>query len=268
MTMLDAEARRYCQTIDSFGKATNRFSEDAAIHTLHRALLEIMRYARILLEDAAREIAAVNGFFGAWRRKRETSFEIFKGAEQIVYGTYSGMTHVDRSPYAPVAVLRTAIELRLRDAFGVYSLVDPARQDDLVPVDMSTLFAAIQKQQSKIDFEVDIHDVWKIYRWSNFYLHAGFRDYPWVAGFLLQYLRPIFVGTDRPINGLLSIDSGVRMGRATWHAVRAEVVTPKPKLGFVKRLEIAWQSLFPGKTASPLQLPPHDERAAHCVFPD
>ncbi|MBA3772499.1 MAG: hypothetical protein H0X13_08465 [Ramlibacter sp.] len=120
MTMLDSEAKRYCSTIASFGQTPNPFAADAAVHTLHRALLELMRYAQVLLEDAGREVTDVPGFFGAWRKSREHPFEVFKGTEQIVYGTYSGMTHVDQAPYIPVAVLRTAIELRLRHAFCIY----------------------------------------------------------------------------------------------------------------------------------------------------
>lgn len=119
LTMLDKEATRYCKNIDAFSQAPSVFAEDAVVHTLHRALREMMQYALILLEDAAHNITEVAGYFAAWRRKRETSFEVYKGTEQIIYGTYSGMTHADRAPYTPVAVLRTAIELRLRGAFCV-----------------------------------------------------------------------------------------------------------------------------------------------------
>lgn len=266
MTMLDSEARRYCATITSFGQASSPFAADAAVHTLHHALLEIMRYAQVLLEDAGREVTDVSGFFGAWRKKREHPFEVFKGTEQIVYGTYSGMTHVDRAPYTPVAVLRTAIELRLRHAFCIYSLVDPVKPDDAVPIDMSTLFAAMQKMQGEIEFAVDMHDIWKIYRWSNFYLHGGTRDYPWVAGFLLQYLRPIFADPKNAPNGSWNIDGGIRMKRETWHAVRAEVWAPKPKPSIKQRLANAWNALFPGKKARALELPAYDERSAHCMF--
>jgi len=159
MTMLDSEAKIYCSTVASFGKVANPFAADAAIHTLHRAMHELMSYARTLLEDAGREIAGLPGFFGAWRSQRDHPFEVFKGTEQIIYGSYSGMTHTDRAPYIPVAVLRTAIELRLRHAFGIYSLVDPAKPQDTSPIDMGRLFEAMQKKQSEIEFAVDMHDV-------------------------------------------------------------------------------------------------------------
>src|SRR5690606_19063193 len=156
---------------------------NASSFTLHQALHEMMRMALPLLEDAARDVTGVPGYFSAWRSKSDDPFEVFKGAEQIIYGTFSGLTHVDRAPYTPVAVLRTAIELRLRRAFGVSSFLDPNKPEELIPIDLSKLFDVIQIHQKEIQFSVDMHDVWKIYRWSNFYLHGGNRDFPWVPGF-------------------------------------------------------------------------------------
>ncbi|VBT33943.1 Uncharacterised protein [Burkholderia pseudomallei] len=271
LTMLDKEATRYCNVIDSFSQAISQgapiFSENATVDTLHRALREMMRYALILLEDAASGVTDVPGYFGAWRRRHETPFEVFKGTEQIIYGTYSGMTHTDRAPYIPVAVLRTAIELRLRDAFCVSSYVNPSKPEELIPIDLSKLFDAIQTRQKDIDFAVDLHDVWKIYRWSNFYLHSGVRDFPWVPGFLLQYLRPLFGGRDIGENGAWSIHGGIQMKRETWHAVR-EALRPRfERIGLIERFSNAWRALCPGKK-SLLELPPVDEKAAECVFLD
>lgn len=269
LTMLDKEATRYCNSIDSFSQATVQaasqgtaiFAADAVVHTLHRALKDMMRYALILLEDAAREVTEVPGYFGAWRRKHETPFEVFKGTEQIIYGTYSGMTHADRAPYIPVAVLRTAIELRLRDAFCVSSYVNPSKPEDLIPIDLSKLFEAIQTRQKDIVFAVDLHDVWKIYRWSNFYLHGGVRDFPWVPGFLLQYLRPLFSGPA----GSLSMNAGVQMKRETWHAVREALQPEIERHSLTQRLCNAWRALWPAKKPL-LELPAVDEKAAQCVF--
>lgn len=268
LTMMDSEAIRYCQSIARFGAAPLQFAPEAVIHTLHRALLEIMSYARVLLEDAAREVTDVPGYFAAWRSKRDHPFEVFKGAEQNVYGTYSGMTHTDRAPYVSVAVLRTAIELRLRHAFCIYSVVSPNNPEDSAPIDMSSIFMAIQAVKGKIEFAVDVHDVWRIYRWSNFYLHGGLRDFPWVAGFLLQYLRPLFLGPDPKPNGAWSMNGGIQLSRATWRAVRADAAAGRKKLGFRARAANAWKALFPSKKSRALELPEYDEKTAHCVFLD
>ncbi|WP_146091355.1 hypothetical protein [Xanthomonas arboricola] len=268
LTMLDAEAKRYCSSIanfDQFSKTEVPFAANASIHTLHRALMDMMELAVVLLEDAAREVAGVHGFFAAWRRRRETPFEVFKGTEQIIYGVYSGMTHADRAPYTPVAVLRTAIELRLRHAFCVNSLVDPSKPEEMIPIDLSKLFEAIQTRQSEIEFAVDVHDVWKIYRWSNFYLHGGVRDFPWVSGFLLQYLRPLFVGRPPTPNGGWSINSGIQMKRETWQAVRSALEPKVKEISLTVRISNAWRALTPIRNRQ-LQLPIVDESEAQCKF--
>lgn len=267
LTMLDREATRYCDSIDALSQSPSAFAKEAAVHTLHSALLEMMRYALILLEDAAHNVTEVSGYFAAWRRNRETPFEVYKGTEQIIYGVYSGMTHADRAPYTPVAVLRTAIELRLRGAFCVSSYVNPNKPDDLIPIDLSKLFEAIQIHQKDIEFIVNLHDVWKIYRWSNFYLHGGARDFPWVPGFLLQHLRPLFADPRTNANGSWSMNGGIRMKRETWHAVRETLVPSIERPGLVRRLSAAWRALCPGQ-ASSLELAAAEERAAECVFLD
>jgi hypothetical protein len=267
LTMLDKEANRYCDSIDSFSNASEIFAEDAVVHTLHCALADMMRYALTLLEDAASNVTEVPGYFGAWRRKNDAPFEVFKGTEQIIYGTYSGMTHADRAPSTPVAVLRTAIELRLRGAFCVSSYINPSKPDDLIPIDLSRLFEAVQTRQNEIEFAIDLHDIWKIYRWSNFYLHGGVRDFPWVPGFLLQYLRPLFADPRTCENGAWNINGGIRMKREAWHAVRYALLPSVERTTFWRRLYNAWLTLWPEKKAL-LELPEVDEKAALCMFLD
>ena len=58
--------------------------------------------------------------------------------------------------------------------------------------------------------------MWKIYKWSNLYLHAGMRDFPWVPGYLLQFLRQLFCSPS-------SVDGGIKIKKATWNADRKAV---------------------------------------------
>ncbi|WP_286074122.1 hypothetical protein [Stenotrophomonas sp. 59] len=156
--------------------------------------------------------------------------------------------------------MHTAIELCMRSVFCVSSYEDLDKPDRLIPIDMSRLFEAIKTQQSEIEFAVDVHDVQKIYRWSNFYLHAGARDYPSIVGFVHPYLHPLFVGSP-------SMLVGIRMKWETWHVVRAGFL-PEPKaLSFSQRLAAAWQALWSQRKKA-LQLPNAEERHAQCVFLD
>lgn len=271
LTMLDSEAKHYCDGIDGVSRvllqSTALFAEQAVMHSLHGALKELMRIAMVLLEDAGAALVEVPGYYGAGRRQYEMAYEVYRSAQQMIYGAYSGMAYADRAPHTPIAVVRTAIELRLRDAFCVYGYEDPSRPDELIPIDMSKLFEAIKLHARGIDFAVDIHDVWKIYRWSNFYLHGGARDLPWVPGFLLRYMHILFAGLPADARGNWSVHSGIRMKRETWHKVRAELKPKNTPIPFAQRLLAAWRTLT-NKTTSPLQLPEADTECAHCKFRD
>lgn len=264
LTMLDGEATLYCDAIDGLASAKAEgipvVAEENAVDSFHRALHDMMGQAKVLLEDASREIGNNPGRFVAWRRTVEDPFEVFMGAKQYIYGAHSGLAFADRVPYTPVAVMRTVIELRMRSAFCVSSYEDLDKPDRLIPIDMNRLFKAIHPQQSAIEFAVDVHDVQKIYSWSNFYLHAGVRDYPWVVGFVHAYLHPLFVGSP-------SMLGGIRMKRETWHAVRAGLLPEAKALSFSQRLAAAWQVLWSQRKTA-LHLPYAEERHARCVFLD
>ncbi len=241
MTMLNDEILLYCRQAVNFSMSEQY--ADAALHTLHRALLDLMLGALYLLDNAAREIAGVEGYYGIWRRRSDHPFEIFRGAEQVIYGTFSGLAYADRVTNMPVAVLRTAIELRLRHAFCVYLVHDPAHPENPVFVDLSVLYEAIKPSRKNITFSVDIDDVFKIYRWSNLYLHAGIRDYPWIPGFLLRFLHQFFV-TEK------GVDASIKLNEATWRAVR----------------DAAEQAYVKPGAAKTLVLPAADPKDAQCEF--
>lgn len=112
LTMFDEELKRYCRVVRKDPPSKKWFAEDARVSMLHGAIVRLLNYAIILLDDASRSING-KARYGAHARRYEVSFEIYKGAEQVVYGRYSGLTHDDHAPYVSVAVIRTAIEIRL-----------------------------------------------------------------------------------------------------------------------------------------------------------
>ena len=217
--MLDCEVKRYCRAVYRFANQGSPYAA-ATITTLHEALKAHLEYGRVLHEQAAHMLLDLYGAYGAWSRREEDPFEIYKGAEQIVYGTYSGLAHADRAPYTPIAVLRTAIEIRLRSAFGIEGYIDTSN-NAFVPIDLGRLLDAVSKHLSKIEFAVDFHDIVKIYKWCNFYLHGGWRDFPWVVGFAVRFLRPLFANQNASPDGGWSIHGGIRMNREDWRAIRS-----------------------------------------------
>ena len=267
LTMLDSEVKGYCRAVSGFENQGSSYAE-AIIYTLHRALKAHFEHGRILLEQAGHALLHRPGVYGAWSRRRENPFEVYKGAEQIVYGTFSGMTHTDRAPYTPIAVLRTAIEIRLRSAFGIEGYID-STNNAFVPIDLSRLFDAVREHLPKMEFAVDFHDIVKIYKWCNFYLHGGWRDFPWVVGFAVQFLRPIFADQKATPAGGWSSCGGIRMNREDWRAIRShfEQVGQKEKNGLLQSLCNILMSAFCGKKRTRhLVLNQAKEDDAKCVF--
>ena len=270
MTMLDSEVDRYCKAVNKFPATTQPFAENVKIHILHGALKSHLDHAAILLEQAGHALLDLQGAYGAWSRRRDDPFEIYKGAEQIVYGVYSGLTHADPAPFTPVAVLRTAIEIRIRSAFCIQGYTDPSN-NSLVPIDLNKIFEAVRCHLPKITFAIDFHDIVKIYKWSNSYLHGGWRDFPWVVGYALQFLRPLFADPNRTPNGGWTIYGGIRMQREEWRAIRAhfEQVEPNCSLGLFQNIWHALNNPFSQKVrARTLVLNSADEQDAKCLFLD
>lgn len=69
-----------------------------------------------------------------------------------------------RAPFTPIAVLRTAIEIRIRSAFGIQGYEEPAN-DNFVPIDLSSLFEQIRPRLAQIQFAVDFNDTAAGYRY-------------------------------------------------------------------------------------------------------
>ena len=267
LSMLDTEVRKYISVVGRFMAEPNPFAANAAIYNLHGGLITLLDHGMILFEQAGHCLLNLPGAYGAWRRTQDLPFEIFKGAEQIIYGRFSGLTHDDRAPFTTVAVLRTAIENRLRSAFGVYAY-DDSKSDRIKPIDLSQLIDAIMPHLPRIEFAVDFHDVVKIYRWSNPYLHAGWRDFVWVPGYALEFLHPLFADSRPTPTGGWALDGGIRMPREVWREIRRSFEEPK-QLSLVAELWAAIKSIFKRRrTSRTLQLNAAREQSATCVFLD
>jgi hypothetical protein len=217
LTMFNAELKHYCGVVRNLPPSGSWFAEDAKVHTLHGAIVRLLNYAIILLDEASSSMCGATRY-GTFANPNDHHYEIYKGAEQVVYGRYSGLTHDDHAPYVGVAVIRTAIEIRLRRAFVIQGIIN--EQGEFRPIDLNKLFKAVNPQKQRIQFAVDFDDVIKIYRWSNFYLHGGRRDYPWVAGFALRYLHPLMTGGPVLPSVPWSIDDGIKIPRQIWRDIR------------------------------------------------
>ena len=233
MIMLDAELKRFAASALGLCAGPPGPFALVADYELRQGIWEFLLDGMVMLERAGQHRLNLTNAFGVHRSRVDRTFEIYKAAEQAIYGRYSGLTHTDRAPFAPVAMLRTALELRMRRAFGSFVYVHLHR-DDYRPLNLSELFEAIFQFESSIIAAVNLHDINRIYRWSNPYLHAGQRDYAWVAGYALQYLRPLFSGPDTlKSRGGWSIHGGLEMPIQAWESVRRRLDHRTRRQGWV-----------------------------------
>jgi hypothetical protein len=267
LTMLTAEAKRYVAIIAA-ASVPPAFAADVRLHYWHGALIRFMDYGWIMLEEAGHLLLGLPGAYGGGRNPVEHPFQVYKSAEQVIYGRFSGLTHDDLAPFVGTAVIRTALEIRLRSAFGIYGYAD-TRNKNIVPIDLGQLLDCVASRLNEVEFAVDFHDLVKIYRWSNPYLHAGWRDFPWVPGYVVQFLRPLFGNSKPTPSGGHSMNGGIRMPRATWRGVQQHFLSREPKRGFWGQfLEWAYRKLGIRSKPSPLVLLSVDESEAACVFLD
>lgn len=267
LTMLDSQARKYLSAAKTFKGTATPYAPNATVHVLHGGLHGMMHYGTIFLEQASQGILHLRDAYGGWARRQELPFEIFSGARQIIYGRFSGIAHDDAAPFVSVAVIRTALENRLRSAFGIYGFYNHDNMN-LKHIMLSDLFDAIQPHLSRIEFAVDFYDIARIYRWSNPYLHAGWRDFVWVPGYALDFLKPVFVDGGLTPGGGWDINGGIRMPREVWREIRASFKKSK-RPGRLEALVQAVLGLFRRRNvASTLELNAADEDHSACLFLD
>ena len=228
LVMFERETSRYVNAgLNSEPTSTAPFKNPAE-REVQEGLRRNLRDAAIMLESAGTIRLDLQGAYGAWAVGEYHTFPMFKAAEQLTYGRYSGLTHTDEAEHVSSAILRTAIELRIRRAFEIQSYLN-SKTGELTPISFSNIMEKVLAQAKHIHCPVDLHDVNRIYRWTNPYLHAGRKSYTWQAGFCLQHLRPLFVGPQElKSRGGFSMDGGLEMPKVVWERIRRPFTKTKP----------------------------------------
>jgi hypothetical protein len=218
--MFEQELGRFVTAAHGFVSASQPQFADSADLELRQGIERILLEGVVMLEQAGAIRLDLQGAYGVYSTASDHTFSVYKAAEQMIYGRYSRLTHTDRAPFAPISVLRTAVELRLRRAFGLQSFLNP-KNNVTKPIQLSDVFDVVLVYERQIQSAVDLHDVRRVYKWSNPYLHAGRRDFIWTAGFALQFLRPLFVGPKQlKSRSGWSIHGGLEMPIQVWNRIR------------------------------------------------
>ncbi|MDA3953802.1 MAG: hypothetical protein PF485_09150 [Bacteroidales bacterium] len=87
-------------------------------------------------------------------------------------------------------LIRQSIEYKIKRVLGIYRLLIDGVDDIRL---IEKCFKVIEKNKNyyKIkNFDFDI--VNQIYSWTNFYIHAGIRPFPWITENAIDYLNSLF----------------------------------------------------------------------------
>ena len=183
---------------------------------------KVLRDHLALFENWGRDKAGVPMVFGSVRNPLSHPMHYFQGAKQTIYGHGSfGLSFTENHSELAVATIRQAVEVRLRNAFG---LIGKIRQSDRAfhPVALSVLLDVLSGHKDEIDTPIPIHNLMRINGWANICLHYGFRDYAWTAPRVVDYLCDFLIGRPPDAQGF-SVDSGIRLSENEFLNIRNEL---------------------------------------------
>jgi len=126
-------------------------------------------------------------------------------ARQLMVGGNPHFAFIDNATEAGAAVLRVAIETRIRYAFLFIAIAD-TKMETLEPLNLSNAFSVLEQFESELILPIPLRNIVRIYKWCNSYTHLGTRDYTWLYFFALSYIWPILVGVPQIYN----VDSGIQ----------------------------------------------------------
>ena len=118
------------------------------------------------------------------------SREYYEAALQAFYRDVPGLMFFDYQPESSAPVLRTAIELKLREAIGIGAFQEQSGKLRIISV------SQIINLRSKLKLKsvVPLSHVSLIYRWTNHALHGSRRPALCLLWFAMDYLRPFLRG--------------------------------------------------------------------------
>lgn len=218
-----ANARIFLKTCNMVAGAIAKAPPDPRqdiFATKHYSLLRNMVLdAQSLLADWATSTQGIPAMYGIGKNPFHDPFQISHAAEQLMYGGSSLFTFSDIACDSATALLRIALETRIRFGFGLLGVRDLA-SGSIEPLNMSKILEAIKLHESKFVLAVPLQHIERIYGWSNIYVHLGFKSFAWSPIFALGYLNPLLRGGGYP--GGISVNAGIYIDRATLLEIQAE----------------------------------------------
>ena len=188
--------------------------------TRHHSLLKkLVLDAQFLLAEWAAHRQSVPGMYGIGKNSLHDAFQITHATEQLLFAGSPFFAFEDNATDSGAALLRVALETRLRFGFGLLGVQDNAT-NAVDPLNLSKVLDAVGKHEPNVQLAVPLQHISRVYGWSNIYVHIGLKHYTWSPIFALRYLNSLLRGGPYP--GGNSVHAGIRTNRATLQAIQAE----------------------------------------------
>ncbi|MBR7924155.1 MULTISPECIES: hypothetical protein [Burkholderiaceae] len=186
----------------------------------HYSLLRNMALdAQVLLDDWAALTQKTPAMYGIGKNPFHDSFQISHATQQLMFGGSSLFAFTDLATDSGTALLRVALETRIRFGFGLLGVLDLSNQT-VLPLNMSTILEAIKLHESKFKLAIPLQHIERIYGWSNIYVHIGLKHFTWSPIFALKYLTPLLRGGNYP--GGTGVNAGIYIDKATLLDIQKE----------------------------------------------
>lgn len=185
----------------------------------HYSLLRNMALdAQALLAGWATSMQGTPAMYGIGKNPFHDSFQISHAAQQLMFGGSPLFAFADLATDSATALLRIALETRIRFGFGLLGVRDLA-SGSVEPLNMSKVLKAIKLHESKFTLALPLQHIERIYGWSNIYVHIGLKSFAWLPIFALEYLNPLLRGGTYP--GGRSVNAGIYIDKATLLDIQA-----------------------------------------------
>ncbi|RJO66658.1 MAG: hypothetical protein C4523_11850 [Myxococcales bacterium] len=194
--------------IEEFSRPfSDDLSRDLLAYNYYGLLFNLLFDAVHLMEGYETYVLKTDIERTVWRSSFQPDFTLYQYLSQVLYGQVSIHSFIDREANVSISIIRQMLELRIRNAFTIYGLIDSNNHAITQTVPIAKIFEILKRHQEKIDFTVPLHNVERIYKWANYFVHAGLKDDSWKPIVVQRYLHPLMTGREIPGQG-----SGVYYG--------------------------------------------------------
>lgn len=189
-------------------------------HLIHYMLLDSI----VLLNDYLINIKGAKNdseLYGVGKAPIQHTMGYWQFIRQVIFGQYSFHSFIDREIDMSVGIIRMAIEVRMRRGFGILGTI---RKRDLSvhPLSMHLIFECLKKYEDHVYLSLTLDTIFRIYGWSNIFVHSGIKSYLWLPVKVCLQIRDFLIGNRT--NGW-SVKNGIRMNEKTLNDIQECIKT-------------------------------------------